>query len=390
MISRSSQKELLYLLKHFPAVSVLGSRQVGKTTLVKEIAKKLGKKAVYFDLEKASDRAKFYDIHALLSPLSDKCVIIDEAQELPELFTALRPLIDEKRTAGRFVLLGSASPHIIKGISESLAGRIAHLEIGPINFREAQSKNITYKKLWFRGGYPQALLAKTDILWHYWAENYYRSFIERDVNFLMKESLSPTIVKNLWKMLSGINGNILNHDDLARSLGLSRPTIYKYLDFMEGAFLIRRLQPWFINVSKRIVKSPKLYFRDNGVLHYLNGIHSANDLAGSIHSGASWESFVVEQITQLKHPFIEAYYYRTHHGAEADLILVKGTTPVVCIEIKLSNAPEIKKGWYEVKKDLKTKKNFIITPQSDEYRVSDDTIVCSLQRFLEKHLKEIK
>jgi uncharacterized protein len=390
MINRTSIKELAELMKQFPAVVILGARQVGKTTLAKQVAEKLNNKCVYFDLEKQSDRNKLSDIESTLTTMTKKCVIVDEAQTMPELYTALRPLIDEYRKAGRYLLLGSIAPHLIEGISETLAGRLAQIEIGTINILEANTAHIHQNTLWYRGGYPEALLLKNDVQWYRWVENYYKNFISRDVNFLMDERLSPSTVAKLWTMLADINSNILNVEMLSRSLGLSRPTVAKYLEFMEGAYLIARLQPWFMNVSKRIVKSPKLYFRDTGVYHYLNGITNLSDLQGSIISGASWEGFVVEQIRQLKNMNIKMYYYRTHHGAEADIVLVKGTKPVACIEIKLSNAPKLTKGWHEVINDLNTSQNFIITPNSETYKYNSNTTVCSLNVFLMKFLKKIK
>lgn len=388
-MERTANKELSVLMKQFPAVAILGTRQVGKTTLAKQVAKRLGEKSIYFDLEKSSDYRKLNDIETALSPYIQKCVIIDEAQTMPPLFQALRPLIDEKRKPGRFLLLGSVSPHLIKGISETLAGRIAYIELGTINIVEAEKSRIRHNHLWLKGGYPEALLLKNNAQWHKWMDNYYRNFVQRDVNFLMNESLSPSTVAKLWIMLSGINGNILNYEMVARSLGISRPTAIKYIDFIEGAYLINRLQPWFINISKRIVKAPKIYFRDTGILHYLNGIHTFEDLQNNMAIGASWEAFVIEQVRQLKPTGLSLYYYRTHHGAEADLILVKGNKPIASIEIKLSNAPQLTKGWYEVTKDLKTNYNYVITPGSDTYMYDKTTRVCSLISFIKNELPKI-
>ena len=391
MIQRiNTYHELISLMKQFPAVALVGARQVGKTTLAGQVAKKLGSKAVFFDLEKASDRQKLADAETVLSGHADKCVIIDEAQTMPDLFTALRPLIDARRKPGRFLLLGSVSPDIVRGISESLAGRIAYTELSPISVPEASGAGKTLEQLWFRGGYPEALTLKTHSAWYRWAENYFTTFIQRDVNFLMGESLSPSLVNNLWQMLSGMNGAILNHDMLARSLGISRPTVNKYLDFLESSFIIYRMQPWFINTSKRIVKSPKIYFRDTGVLHFLNRVSTPAGLKNNIISGASWEGFVIAQVKQLKNPLLSVYYYRTHHGAETDIVLVRGSRPVCCIEIKLGNSPQVSRGWYEVIKDMNTRHNFIVTTGSDDFQLNKQTRVCSLPVFLKKYLPEIR
>ena len=352
MLPRTIESELAIYLSEFPAVTLVGARQVGKTTTARKVAEDLGHQAVYFDLERPSDRAKLSDAETILTELQDKCVIIDEAQTLPELFSVLRPLIDENRRPGRFLLLGSIAPTLVRGISETLAGRIGQLELGTLNVTETPEN--TLQQHWFRGGYPDALNAKSDAAFLRWAQNYYLHFAERDVNFLMGESLSPAAVKKLWQMLAGINGTLWNTETIARSLGLNRQTVNKYADFMEGAFLITRLQPWSGNSGKRLVKSPKVYFRDTGVLHYLNKAHSYNDLLGNICAGGSWESFVLEQINQLKPADLNCYFYRTHHGAEADVVLAQGQTPVACIEIKLNNAPSVSRGFHEVIADLKT------------------------------------
>lgn len=389
MIQRNTQTEIEKLLKQFPAVVIGGARQIGKSTLAKQIAKKRKQKALYFDLELPSDRRKLDDMESLFTQNADKLIIIDEAQTMPELFTVLRPIIDAKRKAGRFLLLGSVSPFLIRHVSETLAGRIAHIELPSINVIEAQKSKIDLYKLWFRGGYPEALKLRTNQQWNLWMFNYEKTFIERDVTMLMNETLSPATVRRLWSILSGISGQLLNYEDVSRSLGMSRATVLKYMDFMEGAYLIRRLQPWFSNISKRIVKSPKLYFRDSGLLHYMNRIKSYNDLINNIICGASWEGFVIEQIIQLMPKNLHAYFYRTHHGAESDLVLVKGNKPIACIEIKLNNAPDVPKGFINCINDLKTKQNFIITPQSDNY-VFKNIRICSLQSFIRKYLIHIK
>jgi predicted AAA+ superfamily ATPase len=388
MITRLTEISIGNLLKQFPAVVIGGARQIGKSTLAMHIAKKRKQNILYFDLELPSDRRKMDDIETVLTSNSDKLIIIDEAQTLPELFTVLRPVIDAKRKPGRFLLLGSVSPFLMRHVSQTLAGRVAHTELAGINLVEAKKHKIDYKKLWFRGGYPEALKFRSNAQWNQWMSNYEKTFVERDVTMLMNESLSPATVRRLWTILSGISGNILNYEDVSRSLGMSRATVIKYIDFMEAAYLIRRLQPWFVNISKRIVKSPKIYFRDSGLLHYMNRIDSYDDLINHIICGASWEGFVIEQIIQLMPKNLEAYFYRTHHGAEADLVLVKGNKPVACIEIKLNNYPEIPKGFLNCISDLGTTKNYLITPQSDEY-VSKKINICSLEVFVNKHLQKL-
>jgi uncharacterized protein len=382
--------EIFSLMKQFPAVALLGARQAGKTNLAREIAGRLKRKTVFFDLERSADRARLHDPETVLPEFRRECVVIDEAQAMPELFTALRPLIDADRRAGRFLLLGSVSPHLVKGISETLAGRISHFELGPVNAADALKAGYSIEHLWLRGGYPEALTLRTSVKWQRWAESYFQTFVHRDVNFLMGEALSPSLVNNLWQMLSGIHGGLLNHEMLARSLGITRPTVTRYLDFLEGSYIIHRLQPWFLNATKRVVKSAKVYFRDTAVLHYLNRVDSLASLKSNIIAGLSWEGFVIEQVRQLRHRSIDLYYYRTHHGAETDLLLVKGMRPIACIEIKLGATAAVSRGWHEVIADMKTRHNFVITSNGADYPIGKTGRTCDLQTFLTKYLPKIR
>ncbi len=387
IINRSVEKQILKYLKQYPIVAIIGARQVGKSTLAHHIANLLKKPTVFYDLELPSDVSKLYDPESTFMSNKNHLIIIDEAQTMPQLFNILRSIVDKQKKNGRFILLGSVSPSLIKEISQTLAGRVVYVELGGINLTESIQSKIDYKKLWLRGGFPKPLLFKTNALWYNWMENYVRTFVERDVNILMQEKLSSFTVRKIWQMLSGVHANLLNYEDLSRSLGLSRATVMKYVDFLEGAFLIRRLQPWHLNIPKRVVKSPKIYFRDSGLLHYMHGISSYNELDKDIVIGASWEGFVIEQICQHLNKY-NFYFYRTHHGAECDLIIARGNKPIACIEIKLSNAPEIPKGFINSIDDLRTAKNFIITPQSDDYAYKNIRI-CSLQTFIQKYLNKI-
>lgn len=389
MIQRQAEKKIHTLFKQFPVVLIGGARQIGKSTIALQIYKKKAPRALYFDLELPSDRNKLYDPETLFKSNTDKLIIIDEAQTMPELFNILRPVVDKYKKNGKYMLLGSVSPFLIKNVSQTLAGRVGYIEISGINISEATSISIDYKKLWFRGGFPKALLLRSNSQWYYWMENYERTFVERDVTWLMNESISPFTVRKLWQMLSSVHGQLLNYEDISRSLGISRATVLKYIDFLESAYLIRRLYPWFINVHKRIVKSPKLYFRDSGLLHYMHHVHSYNQLVNHIIVGASWEGFVIEQIIQHLPPSLHYYFYRTHHGAEADMVIVKGNVPLASIEIKITNTPSIPKGFMISIEDLKTKKNFIITPESDDYVIKNIRI-CALETFIHKYLNQIK
>ena len=251
---------------------------------------------------------------------ADKCIIIDEIQRAPELFVLLRAIVDQRREPARFILLGSASPWLLRESSESLAGRIAYTELMPFALNELPPE-INLQTHWFRGGFPDALLAPNDTMCGRWLESLIKTFIERDVRLLGYE-LAPAALVRLITVLTSVHGNVLNVSDLSRTLGISQPTVKHYLDILEGAFLITRLQPYFINPTKRLVKSPKLYIRDSGILHRLSNIHSTNAILDNILAGASWEGYVIEQIRRAIFNRCEYFFYRTQKGAETDLLLI--------------------------------------------------------------------
>lgn len=386
MIKRFLQDEISSLLKQFPAVAILGPRQVGKTTLAKQIVAANKKDCVYLDMEKAADRNKLYDAHTYLENQQRRCVIIDEVQLMPQLFSDLRPVIDEYRKPGRFILLGSASPTLVKGVSESLAGRISYTELAPVGLLE-MPKNIARQKHWLRGGFPQALLAKTNVNAVAWMNNFIKSYIERDIDLLFGVNLSPTTMHRLWTMLAHANSSVWNAETFSRSLGVTAPTVLRYVDYLEGGYMLRRLPPWFANVKKRLVKSPKVYIRDSGLLHNLLHLHDMDDVLSHPVAGASWEGYIIEQVYQYVKPDIQLYYYRTHDGAECDLVLVKGIKPVCCIEVKLTNAPVVSKGFYNCVADINPKSKFVITPGSEDYKTKDGIIITSIYKFLKEHLQ---
>ena len=382
MITRIQYGNIKGLLTRFPAVALLGARQTGKTTVAMQIAASLKDKVLYLDLEKDSHLQRLqYDAEAYLSMNSDKLIIIDEIQRKPELFALLRALIDENRRPGRFLLLGSSSPHLVKGVSESLAGRIAYTEIGGISLEEAESANIFYETLWLKGGFPLPLLTSDKNLDEEWYRYFVQSYINRDLSSMFGVSLSEKTVENFWRMLAGSNGALFNRQMYSGSLGVTAPTVNRYLQYMEAGFLINELQPWSANTGKRLVKMPKIYIRDSGILHALNRIRSMDDLFGSIHAGASWEGFVIEQLRLAKGD-CDLYFYRTHNGAEADVILVKGNQPMSCIEIKISTSPQVSRGFYEVINDLKTAQNFVIIPSGDAYPIRENVFCYSLTEFI--------
>ncbi|MEI6522680.1 MAG: ATP-binding protein [Bacteroidota bacterium] len=389
MIFRTSEKYLQTLCKQFPCTVVLGPRQVGKTTLVKIFAKRLKKPITYLDMELQSDRNKLIDIELFFANNRKNIVIIDEVQLMPEIFASLRPEIDALRKPGRFILTGSASPDLVKGVSESLAGRVAYIDIHPISLNEASQKKIELNKHWFRGGFPNALLAKSNDDYNRWAEYFIKSYVERDLSAIFGVGITPVLARNFWNMIAIQHGNIWNAEAMARSLGVSGPTVNRYLEFMEGAFLLRKLPAWFINAKKRMVKAPKIYIRDTGLLHFSNNVLKQINLQGHPIVGASWEGYVIEEICKLLPNKIQPYFYRTHHGAEVDLVLVNGIKPVACIEIKHSLSPVLKEGFYNCIQELKTNNNFVIYSGTEKYKKDKNVLVLSLLDFLNNYLPKL-
>lgn len=365
MIVRNYLRQIKEGLLQFPAVALLGPRQIGKSTLAKSLSFK--RESIFLDLEKQSHQNRLCDPESFFKDHQDQLVIIDEVQIMPSLFAALRPAIDEHRQAGRFLLLGSASPPLVKGVSESLAGRIRYMELPSINILEAEKNKIELNMLWVRGGFPTSLTARTGILSVTWRQQLIRSFVERDLTLLFGIAISQSTVQNFWQMIAHQQGRIFNSQSFATSLGVSGPTVKRYLEFLQGAFLVRVLEPWFVNTSKRLVRSPKVYVRDSGLLHAMLYLEDKNAILGHPVAGFSWEGFVIEQIIQNLPDTLRPFFYRTHHGAEADLVLVKGITPVAAIEIKLTNGPVISKGFYQSIEDLKLGQGFVITPGSETY-----------------------
>lgn len=389
MLNRIDIVELTEKLDFFPAVAIIGPRQIGKTTLAKTLAHNLGREMIYLDMEDERDYAKLKDnANTFFDAHQDECIIIDEVQAMPSLFTRLRPAIDSKRTAGRFLLLGSASPDLVKGVTETLAGRIAFHELNQITLPEIAGSNINMTQHWFRGGFPDPLLAKTDKQYAMWSQNFIFSYAERDLRTLFGVELSTPMIHKMWQMLSHFHGGIWNAETFSGSLGVTAPTVNRYLDFMEGAFLVRKLQPWFANAKKRLIKSPKIYIRCTGILHKLLDIKSFDALQGHPVIGNSWESYVIENIAALVPDEVELYYYRTQNGAECDVVLAIGLKILACIEIKYSDAPSVSKGFYNSIEDLECTNNFVITPNSDDYLKTETVRVCNLNDFLTKYLNK--
>lgn len=388
LIPRSASAELNRLLAWFPAVCIVGARQVGKTTLAKTLVQlKEAMPAVYLDLESERDRRKLKDPYLFLSRYENQCVILDEVQRMPGLFELLRGIIDENRRPGRFLLLGSAAPALLRQSAETLAGRIAYYELSPFNLTEVAGRT-TWEEHWLRGGFPDGLLAERDEASAKWRQNFIRTYVERELGMLGMGA-EPNQVRRFWQMLASVNGSIWKGESFASALGVSGVTVKKYLDFLEQAFLLTVLQPWHGKIEKRLVKAPKVYVRDSGLLHTLLRLDFYDDLLGHPILGMSWEGYVIEQIRQKTGDELQLYYYRTHNGAECDLVLVRGVTPVAAVEIKFSSTPDVSKGFHISIGDLGTAHNFVIIPKGSDYPLGETIEIVSLQSFLEKHLPRL-
>lgn len=386
MIPRFITNSLLETLSYFPVTGIVGPRQVGKTTLAKFLMDRIEKDSVYLDLENPMDQAKLSDPILFFDRNQETCIVLDEIQRAPELFPILRSMVDKYRVPARYIILGSASPKLIRDSSESLAGRIAYEELTPFNITEIdQGDNIYFH--WFNGGFPNAYLAPDPSLSKKWLSIFIQTYIQRDLPILGLK-ISPETIRKLWTMIAHFHGGILNMNNLGKSLELSSTTIKKYLDFLENAFLIRQLYPYSANVKKRLVKAPKIYIRDSGVLHNLLSIPDFDALESNPLLGSSWEGYAIEQISQKLDIDTSCYYYRTHEGSECDLVIVKSNKPLMAVEIKYTSSPKISRGLNLALKDIDANQNFIITPNTDDYLIRENVRVCSLLTFLNKYLPE--
>ena len=382
-INRIIQTEIQERLNNFPAVAVLGPRQCGKTTLALEIVK--GRKnAVYLDLEKPSDQRKLEDPELFFQLQKENLICLDEIQRRPELFPVLRSIIDERGSNGQILILGSASRDMIRQSSETLAGRIAYMELTPFMLSEIPVKDrkdpAEIMKLWFRGGFPRSFLAGSEKASFTWRENFIRTFLERDIPQL-GFSIPALSMGRLWQMLAHIHGQVLNSSKLGESMGVSHTTVRKYLDLLSQTFMVRALPPFEANLKKRLVKSPKVFIRDSGILHSLLGINKADDLLGHPVYGASWEGFAMENIlSQL--PGWQAAFYRTSAGAEIDLVLTKGRKKIAC-EFKASTAPQVTRGFWNALDDLKISEAWIIGPVKEAYPIKKNVTTAPIDIFLE-------
>lgn len=384
MIKRLAENKIKELIKYFPCVAIIGPRQVGKTTLAKQIIAFNKNEYEYIDLELQRDAQKLSDPETYFLSNPNKNFVIDEVQQNKKLFPVLRAIIDRDRRPGRFILLGSASPDLLRDSSESLAGRIAYYELTPFLIEEID-KNKALEDLWFYGGFPDALLKKHP--WADWMNNYIRTYFERDLINLGLNADS-IVTRRLWYMLAHSHGNMINYSDYAKSLELSGKTIKHYIHFFDQAFLVRELQPYYFNIKKRMVKSPKVYIRDSGLLHFILGLEKPDDLFLHPKMGASWEGFVIEQILARIKSNRQTYFFRTHNGAELDLVIERGGIPVAGIEIKYGSNFTPSRGNTEAIITLNAPKNFIIIKENEDF-MHKNFRVCGIENFIEKYLPEI-
>lgn len=368
MIKRDLEPQILAALGQFPCVALLGARQVGKTTLARRIAAaKPG--AVFLDLERPSDAAKLIEPELFLGPLADRLVVLDEVQRVPNLFPVLRSLVDERARAGRFLILGSASPALLRQSSESLAGRVRFFELAPLLLHEVKPSFNGVPSLWLRGGFPRSYLAEDDRGSLDWREAFIQTFLERDIP-VFGIRVPAANLRRFWQMLAHNHGQLWNASRLAAGFGVSPPTMQHYLDILEDALMLRQFRPLVANFGKRLVKSPRIYLRDSGLLHALLGIDSIQSLQGHPALGASFEGWVIEQIISAAPQGWDWHFYRTAAGAEVDLVLKRARQTVV-VEIKFSAAPKPAKGFWSALEDLKPQRAFVVAPVRERYPLTE-------------------
>lgn len=379
MIERRIALNLTERLDETPAVALLGPRQVGKTTLARTIGEQ--RPSLYLDLESDADRARLSEPELYLAQHEDKLVILDEVHRLSGLFQILRGLIDEGRRkglrTGRFLLLGSASLDLLRQSGESLAGRISYLEMGPVDGSEVPAADIP--KLWNRGGFPDSLLAADDRRSQRWRQDFIRTYLERDVPMLGPRIPAETL-RRFWTMLTHHQSGLLNAAEFARSLGVDGKTVASYLDLLVDLLLVRRLEPWHSNAGKRLVKSPRVYVRDSGLVHTLLGLTTLEDVLGHPVAGASWEGFVIETLIAAAPEGTQANFYRTAAGAEIDLLLRLPRGDLWAIEIKRSLAPSLERGFHHACADLKPQRRIVVYPGAETYPLGHDVEVMPLQK----------
>lgn len=381
MIPRELARHVERRLEMFPAVAILGPRQAGKTTLARAIAR--DRASVYLDLEAEADRARLVEPSAYFDRHAGKLIVLDEIHRMPELFRELRGVIDRIRLEAedvgtRFLILGSAS-------GESLAGRIAYAELSPLTAVET-TERVSIEELWLRGGFPESVLAPDLEQSVAWRANFIRTFLQRDIPELGPRIPGETL-RRLWTMLAHANGSLLNAAELARSLAIDGKTVSRYIDVLSDLFMIRRLPPWHGNTRKRLVKSPRVYLRDTGVLHTLLGIDSYDDLLSHPVVGASWEGFVMEQLLAALPGRGEAFFYRSAGGAEIDLLLSLPGEGFWAVEVKRRHAPRVERGFTAACEEVEPAQRFVVYPGDERFPLRSDVEAIGV-RELEQQLRD--
>lgn len=383
MIPRLMSSKLAEALAYSPAVAMLGPRQVGKTTLALEVGKSLN--ALYLDLESEQDLAKLAQPEMYLADHQDRLVIIDEVHRLPGLFPVLRGLIDQARRVGRraglYLLLGSASLDLLKQSGETLAGRISYLELSSFNILESYKQ--PSENLWVAGGFPESLLATDPRRSLRWRQDFIRTYLERDIPQFGPRIAAETL-RRFWTMLAHNQGGLLNSAQFSRNLGVDVKTVNSYLDLLVDLMLVRRLTPWHANIGKRLVKSPKVYVRDSGLVHALLAIQDKESLLAHPVVGQSWECFVIENLLVAGMGQVQGYFYRTGGGAEIDLLLQWPDGTLWAVEVKRSLSPKLERGFYAACDDLKPAKKFVVYPGVERYRMAHDIEAISLAALAEE------
>ena len=370
MKKRLLKTDILKSLGNFPAVGLIGPRQSGKTTLAKMVARSCNSKVIYLDLENTDDLAKLDNPDFFLSQYEDHLVIIDEAQRKPELFPLLRVVIDRKRKPCRFLILGSASPDIKRQASESLAGRIAYHELSPFTLKEVGLPKKNLNKIWLRGGYPRSYLAKNNSISVQWREDFIQTHLERDIPGLGIR-IPATTLRRFWTMVAHCHGQLWNASRIAESMGIDHKTARRYLDVLQDTFMLRQILPYFANTKKQLIKSPKVYLRDSGILHNLLKVDSFEILQSHPVVGSSWEGFCLEQILAAIPSRWDVSFYRTRSGAEIDFVIqpVQMMAPIA-VEIKYSTAPKLTKGFWNAYNDIRPKQAFVVYPGKDSFPIA--------------------
>lgn len=373
MFQRKSALEIRHQLGLSPAVAILGARQIGKTTLAKQIAAEFPD-SIYLDLENAQARTKLDQADVFFEANRHRLVVLDEIQNAPELFSTMRGEIDADRRPGRFLILGSASFKLLQQ-SQSLAGRLALVDMAPLLLSEVHQSFEDIQTLWVRGGFPGSYTAPQDDASWLWRDAFVRHFLHSDLPAL-GINVEPELMRRFWRMVAHLHGQLFNASSIAASLGVSSPTVTRYLDHLVQSLMLRRLEPYHANLGKRLVKSPKIYVRDSGLLHYLLGMRNVHDLMGHPNTGASWEGFCIEQICNHLPTGASVSFYRTAAGAELDVVVETGRE-TTGFEIKFSSAPKVSKGFWQACEDIGVHKAYVMAPVQEGWAMAKDVQVVS-------------